>query len=544
MHSSLFERTSESYSNKIPTLAGITNLSTSPGEYGVLALEPQRLKTAAYARVSTESEMQGNSLENQIIYYTNYIRSKPEYQFVGVYSDRGKTGTRLESRPGFKKLIRDALDGKIELILCKSISRFARNVVDTVETVRKLKDNGIRVIFEQERIDTADIQSETLLVLIGAVAQEESRSISKNVIWANSRRFEKGEVKFTRMLGYTKNKNGEWTIVEEEAKIVREAFNEYLNGNSPSQIAKMFILKGYKKANGRKDWSAIAVRDILRNERYTGDAYCQKTYTKDYLSHKRVINNGERNKYLIKNHHEPIIDHSTFNRVQEMFTKNMKKVINIPSQRKTYPLSKRIECGNCGANFQRFICRGKVTWRCGNQGKSNLLCQMKGIKEEAILEALSAAFYKKYKLGTKDKDTDLIFKMIRDIKSSISTREFQQKQLRLELERALIEENKAIINPQGEDLNILKGRRIDIENRILQNELWWNLFDEDDEYRNSALEFLENMKSLDYLNKDFKKKIKNIIFFRAWVVRIKVLSPILISITWLNGEETKAKLKG
>ena len=252
MHSSLFERTSESYSNKIPTLAGITNLSTSPGEYGVLALEPQRLKTAAYARVSTESEMQGNSLENQIIYYTNYIRSKPEYQFVGVYSDRGKTGTRLESRPGFKKLIRDALDGKIDLILCKSISRFARNVVDTVETVRKLKDNGIRVIFEQERIDTADIQSETLLVLIGAVAQEESRSISKNVIWANSRRFEKGEVKFTRMLGYTKNKNGEWTIVEEEAKIVREAFNEYLNGNSPSQIAKMFILRAIK-ANGRKD---------------------------------------------------------------------------------------------------------------------------------------------------------------------------------------------------------------------------------------------------------------------------------------------------
>ena len=168
---------------------------------------------------------------------------------------------------------------------------------------------------------------------------------------------------------------------------------------------------------------------------------------------------------------------------------------------------------------------------------------MKGIKEEAILEALSAAFYKKYKLGTKDKDTDLIFKMIRDIKSSISTREFQQKQLRLELERALIEENKAIINPQGEDLNILKGRRIDIENRILQNELWWNLFDEDDEYRNSALEFLENMKSLDYLNKDFKKKIKNIIFFRAWVVRIKVITHA-ISITWLwKGQKAKLKVK-
>lgn len=206
MQSTLFENSSEGYVRKVPTLAETTGLSTTSSKYSALASKPQRLRTAAYARVSSETEMQNNSLENQIIYYTNHIRSNPKYHFVGVYSDRGKTGTKIESRVGFKKLIRDSLNGKIDLILCKSISRFARNVVDTVETVRLLKDNGVRIIFEKENIDSTDLKSEVLLVLIGAVAQEESRNTSENITWANTKRYEQGEVKFSRILGYKKTK--------------------------------------------------------------------------------------------------------------------------------------------------------------------------------------------------------------------------------------------------------------------------------------------------------------------------------------------------
>ena len=232
MSNTMFEQTLEGYSASIPAVTRNTeyrrNIKTSEVD-----IKPQKIRTAAYARVSSETEMQDNSLENQIIYFTNHIRSNPKYHFIGVYSDKGKTGTKMDSRPGFMKLIRYALDGKVDLIYCKSISRFARNVVDTVETVRKLKAAGVRVIFEREGIDTGDIQSEFLLVTLSALAEEESRGISENLNWSYAKRFEKGEPVFMRILGYTKDKDKAWIIVEEEAEIVREAFNEYLNGLSP-----------------------------------------------------------------------------------------------------------------------------------------------------------------------------------------------------------------------------------------------------------------------------------------------------------------------
>ena len=241
--------------------------------------------------------------------------------------------------------------------------------------------------------------------VLSAVAQEESRSISENVNWSLSKRYGRGEAMFTRMLGYEKKSRYHWEIVESEAVIVKEAFNLCLKGMSPAQIARVFINKGYQKANGRYDWSGLAVRDILRNERYTGDALCQKTYTQDYLSHKIVINKGQKNQYLINDHHEAIVDKETFEKAQELLQERSKGRVfaheatlqerSKPASKgkvKSYPFSKRLICGNCGAHLQRFCCRGIVTWRCGNHTKSKQLCKMKGIKEGTIIEAANQAF--------------------------------------------------------------------------------------------------------------------------------------------------------
>lgn len=536
MSNTVFELPLESYSGSIPT-ATKTNAYIRNYKTTEVDIRPQKLRTAAYARVSSESEMQDNSLENQIIYFTNHIRSNHKYHFIGVYSDKGKTGTKMDSRPGFMKLIRDALDGKIDLIYCKSISRFARNVVDTVETVRKLQDADVRVIFEQEGIDTGEIQSEFLLVTLSALAEEESRGISENLNWSYAKRFERGEPVFARILGYTKVKDKAWIIVEDEAEIVREAFNEYLNGLSPLEIARLFIEKGYKKKNGRTDWSALAIKDTLKNERYVGDVMSQKTYTKDHISHKAIVNRGERDQYLIRNHHEPIIDRNTFDRVQEKLANSSKK--SESRIKNTYPLSGRIVCGECGGNLQRFVCRGVVTWRCGNHIKSNMLCKMEGIKEEEIIDSLVFGFKRKYQISKNKIDKETIINLIKELNNSSADREFQQNSLRVQLEKTLLDENAAILKGADKDLKELTDKRIAVEKEIAEKENWWDIYDKDDEYRKKALLILENMKFMEWKVKELIDYSRDINFLRAWVVRVKILSPFSFSITWLTGKETK-----
>jgi site-specific DNA recombinase len=517
---------------------GRTNLGLALKEERDLEANPKKLRVASYCRVSTEEELQLNSLENQIIHYTNYIRSNPEWQFAGIFSDRGKSGTGTRGRAGFNKMMRYALDGKIDIIICKSISRFSRNVADSLNAIRLLRENEIKVIFEKEGIDTGNMQSDFILTMLSALAQEESRSTSENITWAITRRFEMGEPIFVRVMGYTKVDGKPWIIVEEEAKIVREAFEECLNGNSPSQIAKVFIRKEYKKANGRTDWSAIAVRDILKNERYTGDVLCQKTYTKDYLSHEAATNEGERNQYLLKNHHEPIVDKETFNKVQQILSRKSKKIEK--GSKKTYPLSGRLTCAECGGNLQRFICRGKVTWRCGNHTKSNLLCKMTGVREENVQEALVKAFETRYQINGLDEGKRQIIGLMREVQGAENNRESEQNRLRLELKRVLLEETEAIIKLTG--TTDITQKRIDIESKITKSETWWATFDEDDAYRKKAIDTLESIKNEAMPMDELKKNINNIEFIRAWVTLIRAVSPYLFSITWLNGDETEIKI--
>ncbi|MEC1771957.1 recombinase family protein [Schinkia azotoformans] len=499
------------------------------------------IKVAAYVRVSTLSDEQEDSLENQTTHYSRYIRTNPNWKMTGIYSDHGKSGTAASSRSGFNQMIRHALEGKIDLILCKSVSRFARNVLDTLDTVRMLKENGVRVIFEKEAIDTESMQSEFILTMMAAVAQEESRSISENIKWAYTKRMERGEPRFHRLLGYVQEDKRKWLVQPEEAEIVREAFELCTQEKSPAEIARIFVTKGYKTVKGNKEWSGTAIREILKNNHYIGEVLGQKMYTDNHLSHKSIRNRGEKKQYLIENHHEPIIDKETFQKAQLMLKKRAKP--NKRRDRKQYPLSSRIVCGGCGGNLQRFECRGVVTWRCGKSVKSKDLCNMEGIREENIMTAIIAAFENKYESMEEGLPiSKVIQKMLREIKNVDAKSDIEYNQLRGELESILHEENVAILTGADEVVEELKTRRVLIESVLKEKEKWWELLEADFSYRINASRKLENYSVKNTTLEELLEELKNIEYLRAWVVRVKALSPILFSITWVTGEEIEVEL--
>jgi DNA invertase Pin-like site-specific DNA recombinase len=250
--------------------------------HGALLTEKKRV--CGYARVSTDDEEQLTSYAAQVDYYTRYIQSKPEWIFVEVYTDEGISATNTKKRDGFNRMIKDALDGRIQLIVTKSVSRFARNTVDTLTTIRKLKEKGVGVIFEKENIDTLDSKGELLITIMSSLAQEESRSISENVTWGQRKRFSDGKVTmpFARFLGYARNDDGTPRIVESEAKIVRMIYAMFLDGQTPSSLAAHLTAQGIPTPGGKKTWQSTTVESILTNEKYKGDALLQKSFT-EYL---------------------------------------------------------------------------------------------------------------------------------------------------------------------------------------------------------------------------------------------------------------------
>ncbi len=340
----------------------------------------RQLNVAAYCRVSTDENEQETSFEAQISYYTDKINSSADWRMVGIFADEGITGTVDKKRPEFLKMIRLCRNKKIDLILTKSISRFARNTLDCLKYVRELKSLGIGVIFEKENIDTMRIDSEMLLTVMSSFAQAESESISKNVSWGIRQSFKMGKVpiNYKFMLGYKKGADGKPEIVPDEAEIVKEIFRKYLDGCSQNQIADYLNEKGITTKTGSK-WRDVTVSNVLTNEKYTGDALLQKTYVLDCISKKRCINNGELPKYLVKNHHEPIISHSDFDRVQTEMARRKSKRKIAEKFTKTengkysakFALSELLICGECGTPYRRVTWTAKgfkeIKWRCINR---------------------------------------------------------------------------------------------------------------------------------------------------------------------------------
>ncbi|HEL0015931.1 recombinase family protein [Streptococcus equi] len=318
-------------------------------------IKVEKIKVAAYARVSTEKDEQHNSLEAQKDYFLKYIKNEPEWEYVGLYYDDGISGLSKKNRDGFNSLVKDALNGNIDLIVTKSISRFARNTVDTISTIRKLKRGGIGVYFQKENIHTLDSKSEFVLTLMSSFAQEESRSISENCTWGQRKRFADGKVTvpFERFLGYDRGEDGNLVVNPEQAKVVKKIYRLFLQGYSPFGIAKELTGEGILTPGGKKKWSARTVAAILSNEKYKGDALLQKSFTVDFLTKEKKKNEGEIPQYYVTGNHEAIIPPSTFDRVQRLLEQR-KAGKNRISSVSIY--SSKIKCGNCGSWY------GSKTW--------------------------------------------------------------------------------------------------------------------------------------------------------------------------------------
>ena len=307
-------------------------------------------KVAAYARVSTDTEEQISSYEAQVDYYTRYIKSKNNWEFIEVYTDEGISATNTKKRDGFNRMIKDALDKKIDLIVTKSVSRFARNTVDTLTTVRKLKEKGVEVYFEKENIYTLDSKGELLITIMSSLAQEESRSISENVTWGQRKRFADGKVSlpYKIFLGYEKGKDGVPKIIEKEAKIIRLIYRLFLEGKTISAITKHLTDNKIPTPSGKEKWYTTTVRSILTNEKYKGDALLQKCYTIDFLTKKTKKNEGEVPQYYVKQSHEAIISPEIYDLVQDELKKREQAKVN-HSCRSIF--SSKIICGECGGFY-------------------------------------------------------------------------------------------------------------------------------------------------------------------------------------------------
>jgi len=360
--------------------------------------EHRKRKVAAYARVSTDSDEQFTSYEAQIDYYTQYIKARDDWEFVQVYTDEGITGTSTKHREGFKQMVADALEGKIDLIVTKSVSRFARNTVDSLTTIRQLKDKGVECFFEKENIWTFDGKGELLITIMSSLAQEESRSISENCTWGQRKRMADGRVSvpFDHFLGYERGENGELVINEEQAKTVRLIYDLFLQGLTPHTIANRLTAMGILTPRRKAKWNQGTVRSILTNEKYKGDALMQKCYTADFLTKKQVPNNGVLPQYYVEGDHEAIIPPETFELVQqEMLRRNNRD--NRYSGVDIF--ASRIVCGECGSYYGAKVWHSnskyrRIIYRCNHKYHDGKTCSTPNLTEDEIKSSFVAAVNK------------------------------------------------------------------------------------------------------------------------------------------------------
>lgn len=372
-------------------MATVTKIPATVSRFTSSSITQQKKRrVAGYARVSTDHDEQFTSYEAQVDYYTNYIKSRDDWEFVSVYTDAGISGTGIKHREGFKKMVADALAGRIDLIVTKSVSRFARNTVDSLTTIRKLKENGVECYFEKENIWTFDSKGELLITIMSSLAQEESRSISENVTWGHRKRFSDGKVMvpFSRFLGYDRGEDGNLILNEEEAQIVRRIYGMFLQGRSPYTIAKVLTSEGIPTPAGKKTWSSSTVKSILTNEKYKGDALLQKSYTVDYLSKKVARNNGQIPQYYVENNHPAIIEPAVFDSVQNLMAARQPGV-NRKSCANAF--SSHIKCGECGSWYGSKVWHStdkyrKVVWQCNHKFDGDCKCGTPHLTEEEIKE--------------------------------------------------------------------------------------------------------------------------------------------------------------
>ncbi len=345
---------------------------------------PSFKRVAAYVRVSSLKDAMLQSLSNQVSYYNDFIQHHAGWQFAGVYVDEGFTGTK-DMRPEFQRLLADCKAGKIDVVITKSTTRFARNTVTMLGTVRMLKEIGVDVFFEKENIHSMRGDGELMLTILSSFAQEESRSVSENCKWRLQEKMKQGEMVGLRaMYGYNIIK-GSVEIDQERAAIVRSIFFDYLNGRGTAEIARRLAEKGVQTIHGG-DWTATKILGMLQNEKYTGNALLQKKYVADHLSKHKVRNNGERPKYYAEGTHPAIIEKSTFELVQSRIAEELNAIGGYRPNNQRYSFSGKIVCGKCGKHFKRITKRGVPYWHCSTTVRfGTAACQSKRIPEATLL---------------------------------------------------------------------------------------------------------------------------------------------------------------
>ena len=389
-------------SNTTPTVICI------PAKPEVVRASKRQLRVAAYCRVSTDDEEQLTSYEAQKNYYTDKIMTNKEWTMAGIFADEGITGTSARKRPEFLRMIRQCKQGKIDIVLTKSISRFARNTVDCLNYVRALKELGIAVIFEKENMNTLEIDSEILITMLGAFAQSESESISANVRWGIRQAMKEGKatIQYRYLYGYRKGDDGKPEIIPEQAEVVRKIYDLFLSGTPVRGIQEYLNANSVPNINGEPKWARSAIDSILTNEKYCGDVLLQKTYIDDCINKKVKKNTGQLPMYLVQNHHEGIISRETFDAAQAELARRSagkspsKK--NAPTGRSRYSskyaLSDRLYCGECGTRYQRCTWRNRdgskrIVWRCVSRvDYGNKYCHNSPtLDEEPLHRAILAA---------------------------------------------------------------------------------------------------------------------------------------------------------
>lgn len=415
--------------------------TVSRRRYEGTGLKLERKKVAAYVRVSTDDEEQLNSFQSQMEYYNDKISRNKEWAFVGIYSDEAITGTKTTKREGFLKMIDDCMKGQIDLILTKSISRFSRNLVDTLQYVRLLKDKGVAIIFEKENINTLSMESEMALALLSTLAQNEVESLSANVKMGIKMKMKRGELMgFNGCLGYDYHPEDKTiTVNDAEAEIVRYIFEQYLQGYGAYTIANQLVFLNKKNKKGEVKWTDSGIRGIISNEKYKGDLLLGKTFTVDPISKRRLENMGEEDQFYLKNHHEPIISIEMWDKAQEIrkgrYRKNTLMIDGTrEKQTRKFAFSSMCECGFCGSNLTRRshhqdTQHKKPVWKCRvSTNKGIKHCPNSKTIDEAILEN---AFLEAFRLLADNFD-DVLDSVLDTVETTISSSEDEIKVKRIE----------------------------------------------------------------------------------------------------------------
>ena len=369
--------------------------------------EKQKIRLAAYCRVSSNSEDQLHSFASQIRYYKDYERKHPQYTLVDIYADEGLTGTSMDKRDEMNRMIRDCKKGKIDRIIVKSVSRFARNTPELLTAVRLMKELGVSIYFEEQDIDTEKLNMEMIVTFPGMAAQQESEAISGNVRWSYKKRMESGDYNTSSPAYGFDLIDGKLVENEAEAKVIQRIFDLYLSGYGKQAIATMLNEEGIPKKKENARWISYNITYILNNERYMGDALLQKSYTTDTLPYRRKLNHGECNQYYVENSNPPIISREMYEAAQSL---QKTRSYNPNAERTVSPLSRKLRCPDCGRSFRIQTVRGIKVWLCNAASSGTTQCVSRRLREQGVYDTFRLLTWK-----LKDHYEDLIGKLIRDI---------------------------------------------------------------------------------------------------------------------------------